>query len=317
MTIIKLINIIEKPNFEKKNAIHYKAESKGFIFNYMNRDYIVSVHHFKSIVSTTFENIRLNPIYDILWNELAIFESIENETGRFKPIKKYSVILNTLSNLYMETINGQEIFDFVDTTVKYIIPHQPTIYIRVNIKNPVYFKGLSGSPVFDNNMKLIGVFCKMEYIDNIYYGLILPTIYIIKSLNKKDNMNSFLLDLPLGLSNKLSNYKFGKYKIYEKDNIYTIYHESLKIYIPLDVYINLDGDEDNSINITNMNTKEKNIIKYITDERFDSSLNIIIKENKYKLNMGLLTCIRNDNTIDMKKLELEKLSTLKDIWLQI
>ena len=170
---MNLISLIEKPNFEKKNISHLKAQTKGFVFNYMNKDYIVSVHHYNSIVSTTLDNKVLRPIYDVFWNELVIFEfngfiSIKNN---YKPIKKYSVILNTISTMYMKTINGQEIFDFFDTIVTYIIPHQPTIYIRFKIKNPVYFKGLSGSPVFDNNMKLIGVFCKIENIISIILRL--------------------------------------------------------------------------------------------------------------------------------------------------
>lgn len=292
---LQLFNLVEKNN----NTI-VKVKSKGFIFNYMNINYIISVHHFQSILRCSFDDIRLSLKEHILWNELSIYEA--PILNGFEVIKSYSVQLKKFKMIFMKDKDNTMLsFPFIDFKYIYYNPitRQQNMYIRFQVNNMDGFKGLSGSPIFNENNNLVGVFCKIEIEDDKIYGLALPTIYLIKSLTKKDNSSNYLLDLPLKISDKSN--KLGNHIIYyeEKTNMYTIYHKSLKYTIGLDVFMSLEGDIDM---VTTYNNTE---LQYIKDERFDNTLKIIKDGEKIKLNMGCLTNIWADKSIDYGKFLLQ------------
>ena len=79
---IKLLNIIDSINDTKSIGI-----SEGFLFKYLNEIVLISVHHFKPIITTlinTTEKPLLITKKNVFWNELLIFNN---------PNKRYT--LNT------------------------------------------------------------------------------------------------------------------------------------------------------------------------------------------------------------------------------
>ena len=146
------------------------------------------------------------------------------------------------------------------------------IYMRflINDTDLSKYRGLSGAPVFSEDDRLVGVFCKYIIDGTNVYGLVLPTIYILKTLVKQDNTNLYKIDL----------------------NCNIIYHPNIKYKIPAEVYCNLEGDENRFIPIRNLDTKEVESKMFIKDEHFDININLEKNEDgEHKFNSGLISIL--------------------------
>ena len=128
-----------------------------------------------------------------------------------------------------------------------MLPDNPTnLYYKMKIP----FKcrsGNSGKPIYNSKQQLIGILAKEEN-DYIY---VIPSIYIIKSLSKNDNNNIYYFDFDSTIT------KINKYII--KEN--SIYHNSLKSYIPIDTYFTLEGDKHSNCIVESTKYKKK-VIQY-------------------------------------------------------
>lgn len=302
---IKLINKIAS-----FNNITTDSKSNGFLFKYDNNNYIISIHHFLPIcgtqLDTTSEVVELKKIKTINWNELAIYECPDNKfLLNTKIIKNYrtrfdrNITLNIQINNRIEKYSCHDFYTFCLNPLSKL----RCVYIRfligtytkdevINITNK--FKGLSGTPILDIEHKLIGVFCKINIENNKeddtfkIFGYILPSIYIIKSINKNNNESIFQID-----TQTYDNIKLGKYEIQkDKTNQYTIYYLPTNSKLPLDVYFALEGDEDKNIMSKNTKTLSSRQLKFIKNDYFDLNINLIQNENKeYKLNTGFMSIL--------------------------
>jgi hypothetical protein len=339
---IKLTNNITSVSDSTINA-----QSNGFLFKYNSNYYIISVHHFLPVTETfldsTSEVIKLKKFKNINWNELMIFEKpnekyllntkiVKNYKTRFvEPKTKINMEINNNIESY-ETVNYENICSNPLSKLR-------SIYLKffigtcnnsekINYVNK--YQGLSGKPIFDINNKLLGVFSKI-IIDNptitedgtVYniYGLILPSIYIIKSIEKKDNESIYMVDI--------DDYdvKLGKFEIQReitKDTSrfnYTIYYLPINYKIPLDIYFVLIGDDDQKIMSKNIKTSILKNIRFIKNENFDFNLNIEKNQEGYfKLNNALITSLTNFN----KEKAMKTISTfykydkpINNLWIKI
>ena len=143
----------------------------------------------------------------------------------------------------------------------------------------------------------------MSEDNNIY---ILPTYYIIKTLNKLDNDNIYSLDDNIS--------KINKYFIRNNN----IYHKSLKINIPLDAYLNLEGDINNEVLVNDKLINYSNISDnlLISNER-----RLIMNNNILTVNATLLLLIKmyyNQNIFDIFTFIMNNVSNNKNkIFLKI
>lgn len=294
---IKIMHIIDAINDTKTVGM-----LEGFLFKYNNETVIISVHHFKPIISTlinTPEKILLDSKINVYWNELMIFNNPKiKETLNIKIIKSYRTkFIEKTKPINMFINNRINIFIVDHYSIIQNSQCQNNYYLHFLISEDIdnvkpliqNFKGLSGSPVFDNNNNLIGIFCKVKIEDRRMYGLVLPVIYLIKTLDKKDNENLYYLDV--SDSNKI-----GKYKIkqYLPDTLHKIYYSPISYEIPLDIYYSLEGDINKTIKCKKENNEIK-LLEYKKDNNYDISNNIIKKENTFKLNTGLLTYLISNN----------------------
>lgn len=302
---IKLINKIAS-----FNNITTDTKSNGFLFRYDNNNYIISVHHFLPIcgtqLDTTSEVVELKKIKTINWNELAIYECPDTKfLLNTKIIKNYrtrfdrNITLNIEINNRIEKYSCHDIYTFCLNPLSKL----RCVYIRFligiftkeeinNITNK--FKGLSGMPILDIENKLIGVFCKFTIENNKdddkfkICGCILPSIYIIKSINKNNNESIYQID-----SQSYDNIKLGKYEIQkDKSNQYNIYYLPTNSKLPLDVYFALEGDEDKTIMSKNIKNLSSRQLKFTKNDYFDLNINLIQNETKeYKLNTGFMSIL--------------------------
>jgi len=283
-------------------------ESNGYIFRFNGNNYVVSLHHFLPILNTKLdlnsEIVELKKIKNINWNELSIYKCPDLKyLLNTKVIRKYRTRFPELNSIVkIEIKNRLERFEIVDY---YNFCHNPlsklrSIYIkielgsfdennRLNITNK--FQGLSGEPVFDKDEKLIGTFCKIIFGEKFgkkyVYGLVLPTIYLTKSLLKKDNENIYYLDI------EEFDLKLGKYEIQKDEtNNFVIYSLQCNYKLPLDIFVIMEGDEDYKIMTKNTKTFTYKQLKFIKNNKFDFSLQLIKNEkNEYKLNTGFISAL--------------------------
>lgn len=290
-----------------------ESKSSGFLFKYNNINYVITVHHYlpiiKTILDTTSETVELKKFKTINWNELNIFESPEEKfLLNTKIIKSYRTRFPEIKSIMKMEINNKferyECYDYYTWCVNPLSKLR-SMYIkffigcvneeqRVNIINK--YQGLSGKPVFDSDDKLIGIFCKSIFENNTeskdrtsynVYGLVLPTIYLIKSLSKKDNESVYYLDI------NDFDLKLGKFEIQKENNFeFSIYYLPINYKIPLDIYVNLEGDEDTKIMSKNTKTLSSKILKFIKNENFDFKLKLEKNASgDYKLNTGFISTL--------------------------
>ena len=302
--------------------------SEGFLFKYLGETRVISVHHFKSIIATLInipKKVLLRADINVYWNELMVFNNPDKKyTLNTRVIKSYKTrFIEKATPVNMIINNRNETFISIYYDIIQSSPCQKNYYLHFlisdntdTINELIYkFKGLSGSPVFDDKKKLIGIFCKIKLLDNKLYGLVLPVIYLIKTLDKADNENLYYLNIDISDINKI-----GKYKIkqYLPNTEHKIFYSSINYEIPLDIYYSLEGDIHNTVKC-----KEKNssitLFSYEKYENYDITNKIIKKDNKFKLNTGLLTYLISNNMDSKYNMILDdyikKYDSLQDIWI--
>jgi hypothetical protein len=281
--------------------------SSGFIFKCNGIKYIITTHHYLPIIYTNLEIgdgiIPLKKIKNINWNDLNIFEFPEisksdttlkcyKELANKKIVKSFRTKFEKKNNEIKICDQKYPIYDYYHSE-KSPFCKIKNIYMRFYIgkykdTNINKFKGSSGSPVFSTDGRLIGIFCKYMIEEEHILGIVLPTIYILKSIQKNDNLNTYKLNF-----NSLDNLKIGNYEIQKEYDDYYIYHPSIKYKLPIDIYYNLEGDKFKYVEIKNTVTKNNMSKQFINNNDFDISINLIQtnERNTYKFNYGLISIL--------------------------
>lgn len=216
----------------------------GFIFNYNNKNYIVSVHHFlpiKKVLETEF-NQELSILINSSWSELLVLDSKYTNLDTYHVFNKYQnklpkpndeLTMKLNDKRYNLKVTGYDFMPYDNINTKMTLP-----YIRASVISDIEeLAGLSGVPVFDNN-KIVGIFSK-AYSNN-QTVFILPIYILIKNLEKRDNQNIYILSC---VPKKINSY-------HVKDNG-EIYHPTFKFDIPVSSYILIEGDNDTGFLIQN------------------------------------------------------------------
>ena len=282
--------------FQKFGENIINSTSKGFLINFKNKNYIITVHHFfpldlKEIYYIKGKNrIKLDVIIRSYWNEILILNSnkvIEDENEIFK-INNFKLIIPKDNETLFISDKKANI-----KSVKYfplgMIPGYPRIkYLELNNIDPMEI--YSGSPIFDCNKKIIGILCKSGK-NNLY---VLPIIYLIKTLIKKDNSKVYFIESRTTIN------KINRYKV--KDNY--IFTKSLNK-IPIDSYFLLEGDYEKEEKIYYDDSSNYQIMRY---ENVDKKMLIsneaelvMISKDKYKVNIILMKYLKIIDRIDIIK----------------
>ena len=275
-------------NLNKLADININITNKGFVLKYKSIDYIITLHNYCPVnannIKITCENnnnlmneaeVLINEAEILInssWNELLILKC--NIQSNYKQIKKIKLALPSINNKVYCNNNILIVDDYNFISLNFLPIYPRILYIKLkNDNNGSLFPGL---PVFQKNKKLIGIIS--HKVDDYVY--IIPTYYIIKTLEKQCNNNIFTFDY-----NSIIN-KINKYNVSNNQ----IYHPSLLINMPLDVYFTLEGDKEKILKINDEYFhmySELNFTNLIGNQKY-----IIKKNNNYILNVSLLTILK-------------------------
>lgn len=261
---------LNHPSFLGKKLI---STLNCFNIYYNKKNYIVSVHHGYPIEDIIIDSVKINKFNNIVWNELLIIE--DNTTPQFV-FKKFSKKQIADNEYYYFGKNNRLKFIANHSMPLNMIPGNPrNLYYKMKSLNTQIKQGESGSPVYCSNNKLVGIISKIE--NDIVY--IIPVIYLLKSLEKYDNMNIYIPNKDtIDDIVKIDNFNVEKKMVY---------HSSLKTNISLDTYFVLEGDVDNHIVIND------EILEYkIFNHNIFNNNEIIISKNNVKITSALLNLVK-------------------------
>lgn len=263
----------------------------GFVFKFNNKTYTISIHHNLPIKSVYYDNSLLNIKINSNWSEILILDSPSISSD----LKIHKIYQNKLPNIndVLCINNIKLVIDSYDFMPFDNLPNSPkTLYIKAKIVGENNLIGLSGYPVYYNNI-LIGIMSKWNIKTSMVY--IIPFYVVIKNLLKNDNNNIYIINKSIKLK------KIGYFNVKDNDTVYqrspTVYQRSLKIYIPIDFYFLLEGDEEinNKFICDNNDVLEWSVIK----ESIIHDINIKNINNIYKVTNRLLSLLNKLN-IDKK-----------------
>ena len=275
----------------------------GFILNYMNKNYVITVHHNLPIDSVLHEN-SVEIVRNSGWSEILICSTNELNLREYKinrsikntiPKNNETLILKSDIDYEMRTI-GYDFLPFDNIHENLLIPYIKAKFITCVDR----VQGLSGSPIFMNN-KLVGIFSKYNMQDQSAY--IIPIYLVIKNLEKVDFVNIYCS--PTIDINKINSYNV-------KENM--IYHPTLKINVPVSTYFILEGD----INCRFVIQSGIDYRTYDSLPTMNIEMDIINKDDQYKINFRLLTLINKFNT--SKEIIMQLLNSIRndeENWLSI
>lgn len=270
----------------------------GFMIQYNSKKYIISIHHYLPINRVFANNLQsISIIINSSWSEILVLETndkitvpfIKDLQCRFPKIGSNMLLSN--KKRYSLKVTGYVFCPYDNLNKEHLLP-----YIKATIDEEVNeLYGLSGSPVFIGN-KLVGIFSKYNCKEKV--ALIIPTYILIKNLTKKDNHNIY--KLPVSKIIKINFYNI-------KEDM--IYHPKIKLEIPLNTYLLLEGDVDFIPSIQyyidqsiDLNTKDlksysstiltvKNIQAIVNNDLITEN-RIVTVDNKYKINIRLLSLLK-------------------------
>lgn len=280
MTLVHKINCNIEECFEINNS---QMELNSFIFSYNKINYLITVNHSLPIKDCFKDTVPLAILKYPIWNELLIC-NLDIIYPYYEIIKKYKTkIPSTNERLYLQTQNNNVILSFVDIRILKLhnLPTNPNnIYFSALVNEGIINESMSGSPIFDNNNKLIGILSKKEIKNNKEYALIIPTYYLIKTLTKINNDSIFEIDFDKPI-NKINNY-------FVKDNY--IYHPSFGINILIDTWTMIEGDD--NINVKINNGESYNFIDINNNLHISNNNKLVYKDNKILINSTLLRILK-------------------------
>lgn len=286
----------------------------GFVIKHNTKKYIVTLHHNLPINKVIDENKNeLEIIINSNWNELLFLKLPDD----ISDIPDYNIYINNFqtklpkkSDIAHINIDGTK-FKIDITNITYFpfdnINGYKLPYIECCMKDNVSLytdnnEKLIGSPVFIDN-KMIGIYSRTN-TSNIK-GYIIPTYTIIKTLSKIDNNNIYTIPNLNNIS------KIGKFNI----NNNLIYHQILKQNINIDSYIMLEGDKDKILRVKYKDTTKGRINMIVKQNLLDIGNYLVIKEDKYKLNLRLLTLIKKTNPNMIVRIMRDLIQSKEDIWI--
>lgn len=274
-----------------------KMTTTSFIFCYDNIKYTITTHHFipfneQIIYSLYGKNKIMNKLLiRPIWNEILVLDCIDSfDHDVIRSFKKSKPLEN--EDLYIGFNNIKcKMIGIKYFSIGYINGNPRILYYVLKSDEKIE-RGLSGSPVFDKDNKLIGIFCKMKR--NEYY--VLPVIYLIKTLEKSDNNNIYWIDNNIKNIRKINNFNIKNNNIY-----YKIFNN-----IPTDIFLLLEGDKDSTLTIKEQITNKKKLKTFI-DEKVIKFKNFTDKFNFNLNNEIQIDKITNDIIVNIAFLQLLKI----------
>lgn len=282
------LQIITQDYFDQRNSL----DLSGFLLNYNNKINIISVHHFlpiELVMDSSKQTLKIKE--NSCWSEILVIKPNKENIKEFKVIKNIQNKLPEIGNelvmytndiRYTLTVCGHELIPYDNINTNFKLPYICASFSETdessNSEKKEYnnLAGLSGSPIFYKK-KMVGVFSKYNVEQNT--ALIIPTYLIIKNLDKTDNNHIYRFPFE---PKKINNYNV-------KDNY--VYHPTLKYNIPVNTFLLLEGDQNNTFELLD-NEQKVSIVKPVINSEFENNTNLIKRDNQFLITSRLLSLFK-------------------------
>jgi hypothetical protein len=231
----------------------FEVETSGIAVYIRKKYYIVTVHQglpIKEIECTI--NNKLHQFRDFVicgWNDLILIPI------DFKPVDLFvfkqfvQKQIDISSKYYLSDMGKKYAIKYTanDFMPINMIPSNPTnLYYKMYCGKDIIHDGDCGKPIYTTSNKLVGIISKA--IDDSIY--VIPTIYIVRTIEKKDNSRIYTIN-----DNRDFIIKFDRYCINQHNN--TIYYKKINSLISLDTFITLEGDINTVYHVSTRNIHNK------------------------------------------------------------
>lgn len=235
---LKIPNIIDNCNYE--------SFTSGFNFKYKDMNYVITLHHGQLIDNIIIDDKNYNTLDDqvinTIWNELLIIKNITiNDYKIFKNYRLYTPHDNETLFIKSDTNIKIEMkkYEFINLNNMSYNPYN--LYFECKLtENIGDLKSLSGSPIVTKDNRLVGIMSKYNMLNNTVY--VIPIYYLIKTLNKINNNEIYGINFE-GIDNVPN----------------TLYNTFLKVELPIETYMMLEGDQDKHFKINKTLVRFENI----------------------------------------------------------
>ena len=283
--MIDILNIEITSEIFNNTAINSKINA--FIFCYLNTNYIITYHNFIPINNICDNNNnRLKILLDSIKSDVLILEYLPiykdiytiNNKVLLKVPPNGTICHIDYKHKYRIIIEKCDFISYNNITSEYTLPYIIASFTDKCILDIVDMLGL---PVYNTNKKLIGMISKYSN-DKI---LILPIFIIINNILNINNNFIYTIDNIEHIT-----------KINNKPIINNyIYHSKLKIHIPINTFLLIEGNEKSKVivNCTNGKTSTNYCINNTFDIINNRNINYKIKNELvyYKITVRLLNLL--------------------------
>ncbi len=251
----------------------------GTLISYNNNIYIISIHNGYPIKKIIINDMTFTNFTICAWCDLIIIPyNIVNDIFVFKQFVKKQ--MEPEDKYFVKTCKLKYINN-IFTNIGFI-PSNPIIMYNC-------LRGIEdievGVPIYNDKNRLVGIVSRV-FNNDIYC---VPINYILRAMEKRDNTKLYSLNEDLETITKINNYKIIC------DKIYCTLH---KIYVPIDTFIAIHGDN----NAYFYATSDSNRIKKINVIESSSNLinnNLLLENNNIKISYGLITLLQILNEHDL------------------
>lgn len=261
-------------------GLSIKTRLSCFIINHEKINYIVSVHHGLPFNEYKYNNNLLEINQQPIWNELIVFNTENSIIDESNIYKKMRIKLpSTNERVYLNSDVVLSIANVQSINLHHLPTNPSVLYIYATVLSGTIIKSMSGSAIYDNNSKLVGILSKTHEINDQIYAVIIPAYYLYKTFTKTNNNAIYKLNSTQEIT-KINNFNV-------KNNM--VFHSSLSINVKLDCFYMLEGDDNSQININNGTITT---FKDIKSELYINNNHSIEKiDDSYLINISLLKYI--------------------------
>lgn len=255
---------------------------------YINKKYyIISLHKGLDInhivINTKEGEVIIKDYIKCAWNDLLIipidFSQLPSDTFVFKQfVKKQMDTSDIITCNNIKTKYKSSIFSPIG-----MIPGNPSIMYNVakinksDINPPIR----TGMPIVNKDNKLCGIVSMIENHSIIYC---IPFNYILVALNRKDNNTIYYINEKMNFIKKINNYRIILNKIYCKIH---------KMAVPIDCFVNINGDIHNMYRIVSYDGIEKQeYYRPFINSIIPIQNELIVRDKVITFNSGLLSFLK-------------------------
>jgi hypothetical protein len=261
-----------------KNKENTFIETESFILRRNKKLYTITSHNFLPIKNNIFnDEMKFDICINSKWNDLLILKS-EDYNNQSRIFTKISNKLPSIGSIALINHRKVMIHEFSFYNYGFLPNYPKIIYIKIKIDSPG--KILSGTPLYDNTNKILGI---VSFSDEKYIYC-LPSYYIIKTFEKKNK-----IELPniLGELTKINRHLV-------KNNM--VYNPYLGLSIPISSFFLLESNRELELTLINdveeSITSDINFREYTNTQLITNSRRLIRHKTYYELTSGTIHLLK-------------------------